>query len=294
MADLIEEIRKPISEEAPCGQNVLHDEDFIPLKAEIDKSNTPDRAKVDWKSVVENSRKILAQKSKDMQVASYLCLGLLRQNGFAGLAEGLEGYLTLLKEYWDCLYPPANRRKSVFDFLDERTSKEAGKLNVSAEDGEVLQKINETITAINEEVKDKLRENPVLLKLQQVIKTRLSVIEPVIEEEPKITENIQPKFLSAAASGPIRSRAEAYQQLSEIADYLNKIEPHSPTPYLIRRAVAWGDMSLADLLKELVGDNPANLKAIYSLLGIKEQPANRNQPPGKEQPANRNQSPGTK
>ena len=251
--------------------------------------------------MVELSRKILAQKSKDMQVASYLCLGLLRQNGFAGLAEGLDGYLTLLKEYWDGLYPPPNRRKPFFVFLDDRSSKEAGKMNISADDGESLQKIDETVTAINEEVKEKLRGALVLLKLQQVIKTRLSVAIPKSElksdsdEEAEIrTEDIQPKFVSAAASGPIRSRAEAYQGLSEIADYLTKIEPHSPTPYLIRRAVAWGDMSLAELLQELVGDNPANLKTVYSLLGIKEQPANRNQPPSREQPANRSQSPGTK
>jgi type VI secretion system ImpA/VasJ family protein len=297
MADLIEEIRKPISEDAPCGQNVLHDEDFMAIKAEIDKSNTPDRANVDWKSMVELSRNILAQKSKDMQVASYLCLGMLRQNGFAGLAEGLEGYLTLLKVYWDGLHTPLNRRKSIFDFLDERSSKEAGRLNISADDGEALQKIYETITAINEEVQEKLRGNLVLLKLQQIIKTRLSVVRPKLDDEEETESqngDTQPQFLSAAAIGPIRNRAEAYQLLSEIADYLAKIEPHSPTPYLVRRAVVWGEMSLADLLKELVGDNPANLKAVYSLLGIKEQPANRNQPPSGEQPASRSQSPGTK
>jgi type VI secretion system ImpA/VasJ family protein len=296
MADLIEEIRKPISEDAPCGQNVLHDEDFTAVRAEIDKSNTPDRANVNWKKVVELSRKIIAQKSKDMQVASYLCLGLLRQNEFAGLAEGLEGYLTLLQVYWDALFPPPNRRKKLFDFLDERSSKEAGKLNISAEDGEALQKIDETITAINEEFKEKLQGNPVLLKLQEVIKTRLSVLEPVIEEETRITGKFQPKFASVAMSGPPRGRAEAYQQLSEIADYLMKIEPHSPTPYLIRRAVSWGEMSLAELLKELVG--AGNLTAVYSLLGIEEQPVIRSQSaPKKEEqqrPASRSESPGTK
>jgi predicted component of type VI protein secretion system len=297
MADLIEEIRKPISEDAPCGQSILHDEDFTAVKSEIDKANTPARADVKWKKVVELSRKILAQKSKDMQVASYLCLGLLRQNGFAGLAEGLEGYLTLLKVYWDGLHTPLNRRNPIFDFLDERSSKEAGRLNISAEDGEALQKIDETITAINDEVKEKLRGNLVLLKLQQVIKTRLSVVKPKLDDEEETESqngDTKPQFLSAATSGSIKGRAEAYRQLSEIADYLTKIEPHSPTPYLIRRAVAWGEMSLEELLKELVGDNLANLKAVYSLLGIKEQPASRNQPPIGEQPANRNQSPSKK
>jgi type VI secretion system protein ImpA len=69
---------------------------------------------------------------------------------------------------------------------------------------------------------------------------------------------------------PVRSRAEAYQQLAAISDYLLAVEPHSPTPYLIRRAVSWGSMSLTDLLLELIS-SPGDRRAIYDLLGIKPQ-----------------------
>lgn len=74
---------------------------------------------------------------------------------------------------------------------------------------------------------------------------------------------------STAPTGPIRSRADAYRQLSTIADYLQKIEPHSPTPYLIRRAVAWGNMPLTDLLQELMNGS-GDLVEIYRLLGIRD------------------------
>ena len=67
--------------------------------------------------------------------------------------------------------------------------------------------------------------------------------------------------------GLIRGRTEAYQQLSEIADYLSTIEPHSPTPYLIRRAVSWGGMTMTELFEDLV-QNESDLRAIYALLGI--------------------------
>lgn len=70
------------------------------------------------------------------------------------------------------------------------------------------------------------------------------------------------------AGGPIRSRAQAYQRLIEAADYLLRTEPHSPTPYLVKRAVAWGSMSLTDLLSEIV-NSPGDLQAIFSLLGIR-------------------------
>jgi type VI secretion system protein ImpA len=74
---------------------------------------------------------------------------------------------------------------------------------------------------------------------------------------------------SAASSGPIQGRADAYRRLLEAADYLLRTEPHSPTPYLIKRAVAWGDMPLSKLLQELV-ETPDDLKSIYGLLGIRE------------------------
>lgn len=52
----------------------------------------------------------------------------------------------------------------------------------------------------------------------------------------------------------IRTREQAYQLLNEIADFLAENDPHSPTPYLIRRAVSWGDMQFDALISELVRD----------------------------------------
>jgi type VI secretion system protein ImpA len=69
-------------------------------------------------------------------------------------------------------------------------------------------------------------------------------------------------------TGGILSRADAYQRLGEAADYLLRSEPHSPVPYLVRRAIAWGNMSLAELLQELLQKN-ADLPTIYALLGMK-------------------------
>jgi len=52
------------------------------------------------------------------------------------------------------------------------------------------------------------------------------------------------------ASGP-SGRADAYRRLESLADYLEALEPHSPVPRLVRRAVAWGNMSFDQLLVEL-------------------------------------------
>jgi type VI secretion system protein ImpA len=69
------------------------------------------------------------------------------------------------------------------------------------------------------------------------------------------------------AGRPIRTRDDAYKCLSEAADFLARTEPHSPTPYLVRRAIAWGGMRLEDLLPELVRSQD-ELGQIYNLLQI--------------------------
>lgn len=65
------------------------------------------------------------------------------------------------------------------------------------------------------------------------------------------------------------SREEAYRQLAAIADYLARAEPHSPVPYLIRRAVAWGRMSLHQLIAEL-GRTDSDVLRLWSLIGSPE------------------------
>lgn len=54
------------------------------------------------------------------------------------------------------------------------------------------------------------------------------------------------------AFDPVAERERAYERLAEIARLLARIEPHSPVPYLIHRAVAWGGMSSAELYHEVV------------------------------------------
>jgi len=70
-----------------------------------------------------------------------------------------------------------------------------------------------------------------------------------------------------AASGPLvlRDRAHAYRVLTQVAQYLERTEPHSPVPHLIMRAVAWGSMSLPELLDEILREDT---HSIYRLLGL--------------------------
>jgi type VI secretion system protein ImpA len=47
-------------------------------------------------------------------------------------------------------------------------------------------------------------------------------------------------------------RDEAYKRLSEIANYLDKTEPHSPVPYFLKQFVLLKDKKMPDLHQELI------------------------------------------
>jgi type VI secretion system protein ImpA len=74
------------------------------------------------------------------------------------------------------------------------------------------------------------------------------------------------------ASGNIKTRLEAFKILQNIADFFKRTEPHSPVGYTIERVVRWGDMSLPELLRELIPD-PQSKDYYEKLVGILPPPA---------------------
>jgi type VI secretion system protein ImpA len=69
----------------------------------------------------------------------------------------------------------------------------------------------------------------------------------------------------------LASRADAYRMLNQAADLLQQLEPHSPIPYLVKRAVKLGDMKFPDLMKALLRENAA-LDELYRFTGVEPPP----------------------
>jgi type VI secretion system protein ImpA len=72
---------------------------------------------------------------------------------------------------------------------------------------------------------------------------------------------------TAAPSGVATSREGAYRKLAEAAAYFRLAEPHSPVPYLIERAIKWGQMPLEDWLAEVVKSETV-LSHVWETLGV--------------------------
>jgi type VI secretion system protein ImpA len=89
-----------------------------------------------------------------------------------------------------------------------------------------------------------------------------------MEPQPSMpAAGLAPEPSAPVQLGQWSSRDEAYRTLEALADYLGAIEPHSPTPYLIRRAVNWGRMPLPELFAEIMREE-GDLNRMMNVLGL--------------------------
>jgi type VI secretion system protein ImpA len=111
-------------------------------------------------------------------------------------------------------------------------------------------------------------------QLVDYVLRRMAPVPPLGSESGALapTDGARPAL---AVGGAVASREEAYRQLAQIASVLEQLEPHSPIPDLLRRAVELGRMPFRQLVRELVRD-PAQLSELRREFGIK--------PPAEELP----------
>jgi type VI secretion system protein ImpA len=62
------------------------------------------------------------------------------------------------------------------------------------------------------------------------------------------------------------SREEAIAMLTSIAQYFKQNEPQSPVPYLLERAVKWGNMPLEAWLSDVIKDSNV-VNSVKDMLG---------------------------
>jgi type VI secretion system protein ImpA len=96
---------------------------------------------------------------------------------------------------------------------------------------------------------------------------------PIAEAEPS-TEEASTEGPAVEKTGPGRrptTRADVYAQLNELANVLQQMEPHSPIPYLIQKAVELGGLPFPQLMRALIRDENI-LSEMNRELGIKEPP----------------------
>src|ERR1035438_10704717 len=110
---LREDLLNPIPGENPSGANLRYD----PITDKIKEARREDLdvpqgewktalKTADYNQVIKLSGEVLANRSKDLQIAVWLVDAHVHQEGFAVLPPALQFLRDFLEQFWDNLYPP--------------------------------------------------------------------------------------------------------------------------------------------------------------------------------------------
>lgn len=357
---------QPIGGDQPAGENLR----YAPVYGQIKEARHEDDPslplgdwerplkKADWRAVERWCEQALVERSKDLQIASWLTESWVRQRGIPGLTAGACLLQGLLQQFWESIHPAIDEdgdlepRAAPLDWVNTQLEQilllyvplypfvdkspafislndwqhamaaEFGSASEMDVDGVItrdrlleeallhlasLAQLDSDIgaaqkawTALAQELDAKFgqaapsvsRITGMLSKMQQAIRSLLQNRDPRLQpalapvqlsapqmESPMLHGTSVEERLTAVApavgvqdvavdGGQIRSREQAYQLLEMVAQYLESSEPHSPTPYLIKRAVTWGRLSLPELMQEVLREE-GDLNRYFSMLGLK-------------------------
>lgn len=104
----IDQIVRPVSADAPCGEDLSELTEYYVLEdlvaGALQGEGSEAAAEAQWPQVVDAAADLL-QRGKELRVAIHLAHALLRLQGFRGLRDGLRIVERLLTDFWDGLYP---------------------------------------------------------------------------------------------------------------------------------------------------------------------------------------------
>ena len=176
----------------------------------------------------------------------------------------------------------------------QRASRRTLREQVRTSDGAFLQSIISHAENASAELKrlthfldSQLRdESPSLSKLATAIdnarQAAQALLPPgamILTPNPSLVEDTtqpsSPPTVGSAETSPVdlpvldtgMQRAQAYAALTDIAALLKKIEPNSPTPYMIERALALGAMPFPEMITA-INASAGSIDRFFELLGI--------------------------
>ena len=109
--------------------------------------------------------------------------------------------------------------------------------------------------------------------MQRLFKEAGLLVEAADTDSTQTPADVASAPATSAHTGPIANRAQALQQLQQVADFFRRTEPHSPVSYLANRAVQWGNMPLHEWLRTVIKDG-GTLAQVEELLGMGVTPKN--------------------
>ena len=276
--EIIEKCLKPLEADSPVGEDVKYDDLFAEVSAEISKL-TSGAGKPDWKKVADGSIKIISEKSKDLNTAGYLCLGLFIEYGYEGLAAGFEIYHGILTNFEPDYFPkrkkePATEkvRRLAVEWLNLRIPPYIKDRKPKNEEFDYVLKASDELIKIQEisqniakpppalgtlvsnidvykgeaesEKKEKEQKAKEKAEKENAEKDESKIKKFLKKKKPeKKAEEIEKKAFEAPSEETIRSNP--LPAMISIATGLREEDPSNPIPYRLLRVAKWDSLKKA-------------------------------------------------
>jgi type VI secretion system protein VasJ len=190
----------PLSDGGPEGIDAKYEPEYMAAQEEIAKITAGDGT--DWSIVADNCTTLLTQKTKDINIAGYLCLAWFKTKGYDGLDQGLEIYQGLLSSF--DYYPKKKSeakthkmRSAAIEWLNLRLSEftDAFPPHQKKDTPESIIQGFERLLQIKDVVQETLRPAPSLSKFIEVLgryrERALKYVKP--EKNEQAPEELQPE-----------------------------------------------------------------------------------------------------
>ncbi|RAU37555.1 ImpA family type VI secretion system protein [Enterobacter sp. RIT418] len=301
----IEALLAPIAADNRCGDPIRYSPAFDRLVAARQQDDetlptgvwqsTPRRA--DWEDVASIAVELTETLSKDLVIMGWLGEAWIRTRGLAALPDALALATLALERYPEELHPQIKEgdydyraaplrwmaqhyaaliaEAPLFCVNGENVSLaqwQQGKLaaiplpGADAAQVQALTESLEWLTRLNAVCQSwPAASAPSFSALEQKIKTGLQALGNVAPQAPPPLVMETPPVASEAIA--LADREQAYRVMKQVADYLARTEPHSPVPYLLYRAFAWGHMPLPELLSELINSDES-ARRLWRQMGV--------------------------
>jgi type VI secretion system ImpA/VasJ family protein len=175
------DLLKDIASDFTTGKDASADEAYFKLEMEIGKVSP------DYKVCGDFASEILAGKSKDLRVASWLCFSWYRDEKIPGLINGLTLISELLRKFGGKLFPPSpvHRGKSLQFLNSSRVVKLLEAEQVSRETLPLFLDLSRSLERMMAESRAQLGEHaPELKQLGHIIAGHAAAAKQLLETPP--------------------------------------------------------------------------------------------------------------
>ena len=243
----IEKIIAPLAGSKPCGESAKYEPEYENVELEVAKQEGITPLPVDWNQVLNLSQVVLESKSKDLMMASYLCFALFDRKGYAGLASGLKICHSLVKNYWEDLYPEKKRmrgRVAAIEWLTGKLERAMEQRRPESGDGPMLAESIATLDELDKYLTGQLaREAPDVNKVSRVLREfardgERAAATVTSTPVPSNAEGGNPVHVGSDEDVP-KALRQCQAMLRSTAAFIRSQKLEDPRSYRLTRLGAW-------------------------------------------------------